>query len=86
METASLALQKACKEVETEEKKPSTLGKMRLARKSAREIANEAVLSSFVHDFKGLQAVVESFESEWKNGQNKVSDKEVFEDCVNDPA
>ena len=71
MEAATLALQKACKQVETDER-PSTLSKMGLQRKSARAVANEAVLSSFAHDFKGLQTVVDRFESQWKDGQKEV--------------
>lgn len=72
MEAARLALQKACTQIEADEK-PSSWKKMGLQRKPARATANEAMLNSFVHDFKGLQAVVESFESEWKDGQKKVS-------------
>lgn len=74
MEAARLALQKAYKQLETNEK-PSTLTKLGFLRKtpSPRTTANEAVLNAFSHDFKGLQAVVERFETSWKGNQNKVS-------------
>ena len=73
MEAARLALQKACKELQMEDKKSSTSTRLGFARKSARVEANEAVSNSFVHDFKGLQAVVEGFESKWKDSQSEVS-------------
>jgi hypothetical protein len=79
LEAARLALQKAYKQLETDEK-PSTLAKLGFSRKtpSPRTTANEAVLNAFSHDFKSLQAIVERFESNWKGNQNKVSDTMAF--------
>lgn len=71
METARLALQKACERLTIIEK-PSRLSKLGTQRKSAQVTANEAMLTAPVHDFKSLRSVVESFESEWKGGQKSV--------------
>ncbi|OSS52612.1 hypothetical protein B5807_02486 [Epicoccum nigrum] len=74
METARLALEKACKEIGQIEEK-SSRSRLGLIRKSARTTANKAMLGSFVHDFAGLQAVVGNFESEWKGGQTTVGQR-----------
>jgi hypothetical protein len=75
-------LEKALKQVESVEK-PSKLG---FSRKSARSVANEAVIGSSVHDFQGLRTVVETFESEWKGGQKQVRGtrltKEMLTTCT----
>ena len=75
MEAAKLALEKAHKQLESNEK-PTTLAKLGFSRNapSPRTTANGAVLNAFSHDFKSLQAAVERFETNWKGNQNKVSD------------
>lgn len=85
MEAARLALQKACKQVETADGKPSPLAKLGFQRKSARATANDAVLSSATQDFKGLQAIVESFEVQWQGGQKQASEmlcREANTECA----
>ncbi|KAH6639550.1 hypothetical protein C7974DRAFT_134219 [Boeremia exigua] len=72
VETARLALQAVCVQLEKEEKRPSTLQKMGFKRAKPKAAANEALLTASAYDFNSLQTVVEDSESHWKAGQKHI--------------
>lgn len=72
MDSAGLALQKVCEQLESTEK-PSAWAKLGFHRRSARATANEAMLNMAAQDFGDLRRIVQGFESTWKGNQSNVS-------------
>jgi Holliday junction resolvasome RuvABC DNA-binding subunit len=70
-ETARLLLMKIRQMFETPEQS-STLVKLGLSRKMAREAANKALQNRNVYGFTQLSEYVNSLESAWKSKQPKV--------------